>query len=113
MPLCRLADGQCTDAAVVKQMTDCVKAAMPTDAAGLAALATDKTKQCDVQKKSAACQPACYCNDPTNKAAIDKMIKDTETMSPGCTIKCGAASGLRASAFTIFIVAAVSMVASR
>jgi hypothetical protein len=113
MPLCRLADGQCTDAAVLTKMQDCIKAAMPTDAAALAALATDKTKQCDLQKKNAACQPACYCNDPTYKADIEKMIKQVETMSPGCTIKCGAASGLRASAFTIFIVAAVSIVASR
>ncbi len=59
MPLCRLADGQCTDAAVITKTHDCMQTNMPTTVA-----LTDKAKACDAYKKFVSCFPDCYCKDP-------------------------------------------------
>jgi hypothetical protein len=88
-------------------MMDCVNVATPTDPLVL----LDKSKACDAYGKIAACNPKCYCDDTANKAALDVNKKQVETL--GCTFKCGTSSGLRASAFTVFIAAAVSMVSAR
>ncbi len=105
MPLCGLADGQKCSEADAKTTADCLgknKVDMTI---------TDKTKVCEAMNKMTACYPKCYCDDAANKADIDTAKKTMELFS--CTFKCGTSSGLRASAFTVFIAAAVSMVAAR
>ena len=72
----------------------------------------DKAAQCKYYDKYTACSPKCICDDA---AWIDATKKAMETY--GCTFKCGAAAGaaagLRASAFTVFIAAVVSLVSVR
>ena len=71
-----------------------------------------KAAWCKYYDKSTACYPKCFCDNALNKAAIDAFKKGMETY--GCTFKyCGAAAGLRASAFTVFIAAVVSLVSAR
>ena len=55
------------------------------------------------------CWPRCLCNDDALPSSLNEMKMSMETF--GCTYKCGSASGLRASAFTAFIEAAVSLFA--
>ena len=71
----------------------------------------DKAAWCKYYDKYTACYPKCYCDDALYKASIDATKKAMETY--GCTFKCGAAAGLRASAFTVFIEAVVSLVSAR
>ena len=71
----------------------------------------DKAAQCKYFDKVTACYPNCVCDDARHKASIDATKKSMETY--GCTFKCGAAAGLRASAFTVFIAAVVSLVSVR
>ncbi len=78
----------------------------------------DKAAQCKYFDKVTACYPKCVCDDALHKASIDATKKSMETY--GCTFKCGAAAaaagaaaGLRASAFTVFIAAVVSLVSVR
>jgi hypothetical protein len=75
----------------------------------------DKAALCKYYDKVTACSPKCICDDA---AWIDATKKAMETY--GCTFKCGAAAaaagaaaGLRASAFTVFIAAVVSLVSVR
>ena len=71
----------------------------------------DKAAWCKYYDKYTACYPKCYCDDALYKASIDAIKKAMETY--GCTFKCGAAAGLRASAFTVFVAAVVSLVSAR
>ena len=71
----------------------------------------DKAAWCKYYDKYTACYPKCYCDDALYKASIDATKKVMETYA--CTFKCGAAAGLRASGFTVFIAAVVSLVSAR
>ncbi len=71
----------------------------------------DKAAWCKYYDKYSACYPKCYCDDALYKTSIDATKKAMEGY--GCTFKCGPAAELRASAFTVFIAAVVSLVAAR
>ena len=65
---------------------------------------------CKLQEQFLACIPKCCCEDA---AVIGYLaIAKDYSKSYGCTFKfkCGGAAGLRASAFTVFIAAVVSIV---
>ena len=70
---------------------------------------------CTYFKDSLGCYPPCYC--AAMKETIDSSIKLMETTYDcddwlGRGMKCGSAAGLRASAFSVFVAAAVALVAA-
>ena len=99
------ADGACSANDVTKT-TECTTAlTMPTGTE-----ADPKAAMCTYAKDALKCYPKCYCDDAAND--VDTGIKELET-SYGCSgLKCGSAAGLRASAFSVFVAAAVALVAA-
>ena len=68
------------------------------------------TEGCEMMKQQAACVPKCMITDATQKEA------EASWKAAGCSgdvPKIGSAAGIRASAFTVFVSAAVALVASR
>merc|ERR1712166_1124063 len=54
---------------------------------------SDKSKMCPLYQSMFACYPACYCDDPNMKAAMDTSIKSSEdslkSMDVTCNLQCG------------------------
>merc|ERR1712166_1159016 len=54
---------------------------------------SDKSKMCPLYQSIFACYPACYCDDPNMKAAMDTSIKSSEdslkSMDVTCNLQCG------------------------
>ena len=74
---------------------------------------TDMAAFCKYAKDLMACYPKCYCDDAAYKSAIDTTVKTYSEAPYNCKdIKCGSAAGLRASAFSVFVAAAVALVAA-
>ena len=67
--------------------------------------------QCEMMKQSAPCVPKCMITDATKKAM------EADWKAAGCSGSVptigSSAAGIRASAFTVFVSAAVALVASR
>ena len=66
--------------------------------------------QCEMMKQQAPCVPKCMITDATQKEA------EASWKAAGCSGSVptiGSAAGIRASAFTVFVSAAVALVASR
>ena len=87
-------------------MSECTAAIiMPTG--------TDMAAFCKYAKDTMACYPKCYCDDDAYKSSIDLAVKTYSEAPYNCKdIKCGSAAGLRASAFSVFVAAAVALVAA-
>ena len=65
---------------------------------------------CKALKKVMGCYPKCVCDDATVQAQLEPILASAK--SADCSVKCGSAAGLRASAFAVFIAAAVALVAA-
>ena len=68
------------------------------------------TEGCEMMKQQAPCVPKCMITDATQKEA------EASWKAAGCSGSVptiGSAAGIRASAFTVFVSAAVALVASR
>ena len=100
--------GSCNADEVLKT-TECLgKVATPTG--------TNWQASCDVYKTMAACYPSCYCGDATVKAGFDTgmatVVKTLKDNGVTCDIKCGSASGLRATVFTGIVAALIAVFAA-
>ena len=94
-------------------MTECDAA--NTKPTGTEADLKQSKAMCTYFKASLGCYPPCYC--AAMKETIDSSIKLMETTYDcddwlGRGMKCGSAAGLRASAFSVFVAAAVALVAA-
>ena len=73
-------------------------------------------QSCDFYKGTSACYPSCYCGDATVKAGFDTgmatVVKTLKDNGVTCDIKCGSASGLRATVFTGIVAALIAVFAA-
>ena len=71
---------------------------------------TPSAELCTWMKKAFACYPKCECE----KAYLVSALKEYKDAPHNCKdLKCGSAAGLRASAFSVFVTAAVALVTAQ